>query len=72
MRNGQSITGALKDFISEMSKLLSNKPYISNFRDLNKSFRNAVDTLGKKFWTNKQGDVEISRKYSELVYIVHS
>jgi len=41
------------------------------YRDLNKSFRNAVDSLGKKFWTNKQGDVEISRKYSELVYIVH-
>ncbi|GBB90071.1 hypothetical protein RclHR1_16970003 [Rhizophagus clarus] len=40
-------------------------------RDLNKSFRNAVDTLCKRFWTNRRGDAEISRKYVVLTYIVH-
>ncbi|CAI2193762.1 17392_t:CDS:2 [Funneliformis geosporum] len=40
------------------------------YKDLNKSFRNAVDTLCKRFWTNRQGDVEISRKYSELTFSV--
>ncbi|CAG8598443.1 9274_t:CDS:2, partial [Acaulospora morrowiae] len=37
------------------------------YKDLNKSFRNAVDTLCKRFWTNKQGDAEISRKYIDLL-----
>ncbi|PKC60099.1 hypothetical protein RhiirA1_540076 [Rhizophagus irregularis] len=37
-----------------------------------RSFRNAVDTLCKRFWTNRQGDAEISRKYIVLTYIVHS
>ncbi|CAB4405509.1 unnamed protein product [Rhizophagus irregularis] len=36
-----------------------------------RSFRNAVDTLCKRFWTNRQGDAEISRKYVVLTYIVH-
>ncbi|CAG8659519.1 1865_t:CDS:2, partial [Rhizophagus irregularis] len=36
-----------------------------------RSFRNAVDTLCKRFWTNRQGDAEISRKYIVLTYIVH-
>ncbi|CAG8590776.1 43_t:CDS:1, partial [Funneliformis caledonium] len=69
--NTQSITSVLRDLFSEMFKLLSNKPYLEYFGDLNKSFHNAIDTLCKRFWTNRQGVVEIFRKYSELVYIMH-
>ncbi|CAG8511372.1 11274_t:CDS:10, partial [Ambispora leptoticha] len=38
--------------------------HLKYYKDLNKSFRNAIDTLCKRFWTNRQGDVEICRKYN--------
>ncbi|KAF0510822.1 proteophosphoglycan ppg4 [Gigaspora margarita] len=42
------------------------------YSDLKKAIRNAVDSLCTRFWSNREGDVEIARKYMELVYIVHS
>ncbi|CAG8744481.1 23231_t:CDS:2 [Gigaspora margarita] len=35
--------------------------------DLKKAFRNAVDSLCTRFWSNREGDVEIARKYMELL-----